>query len=58
MVQEREDGTIRMERSGRIEGSDTLGLGTEFGARLSFKRKGSELESLSVVRVRCSKFWT
>ena len=46
-----------MERSGRTEGSDTLELGTEFGAQLSFKRKGSEVESLSVVRVRCSKFW-
>lgn len=47
-----------MERSGKIEGSDTLGLGAEFGAGRSFKRKGSELESVSVVRVRCSKFWT
>lgn len=36
-----------MERSGKTEGSDTLGLGAEFGVRLSFTRKGSELESFS-----------
>lgn len=47
-----------MERSGKTKGSDTLGPEAEFGARLSFKRKGGELESLSVCRVRCSKFWT
>ncbi|KAJ8778446.1 hypothetical protein J1605_013633 [Eschrichtius robustus] len=38
-----------MERSGQTKGRDILGPEAEFGARLSFKRKGSELESLSVV---------
>ncbi|KAB0406531.1 hypothetical protein E2I00_018711 [Balaenoptera physalus] len=37
-----------MERSGKTKGRDILGPEAEFGARLSFKRKGSELESLSV----------
>jgi hypothetical protein len=36
-----------LEKSGKTEGSDTLALGAELGARLFLKRKVSELESVN-----------